>query len=289
MNSDARLGFGVYSYQSAEDPFNSVATRDDVLVRIEGLRCKGRYDKQNICQKVKVGFCPFCSTPTHVAIPTSYRLGEYDDRKLQAIDLRAQFGPWGPRRFCALKYSYESNNREPLPTGWDWAANSLRNAFPPPLIRGNRMGPPTEITTIGEARKARRQKFLGDRAREEVCPVRPVQGNTPETIKGEVNPVVNVTPSTTTNERGTGKSVPQTTANPPISSNGAKKANPKAKYLDQYFVAKGKNPFVLAEAVPEPTKEESSNTSESWRGFRHPKEPPATQQAKWDGTGNWPS
>ena len=105
------------------------------------------------------------------------------------------------------------------------------------------MGPPTQITTIGEARKARRQKFLDDRAREEVCHVHPVQGNTQETIKGEVISVVNVTPSATTNEKGTGKSVPQTTANPPISSKDAKKANPKAKYLDQYFVAKGKKPI----------------------------------------------
>ena len=62
---------------------------------------------------------------------------------------------------------------------------------------------------------------------------------------GEVIPVVTVTPSATTNEKGTGKSVPQTTANPPISSKGAKNANPKAEYLDQYFAAKGKKPIRL--------------------------------------------
>ena len=63
-----------------------------------------------------------------------------------------------------MKYSYESNNREPLPISWDWAANPLHIAFPPPLIRGARTGPPTPITTIGEARKARRQRILEARA-----------------------------------------------------------------------------------------------------------------------------
>ena len=142
VNSDACLGVGVYPYQSAEVLFGPVGTRDDVLVRIEGLRRKGHYDKHNVCQKAKVGYCPCCTIPTHVGIPMSYRLGENDDRKQQAIDLWAQFGPWGHRRFCLLKYCYERNNREPFPIGWDWAANSLQKAFPPPLIRGTRAGPP---------------------------------------------------------------------------------------------------------------------------------------------------
>ena len=45
VNSDACLGFSVYAYQSAEVLFDSAQTRDDVLVRLEGLRCKGHYDK----------------------------------------------------------------------------------------------------------------------------------------------------------------------------------------------------------------------------------------------------
>ena len=78
------------------------------------------------------------------------------------------------------------------------------------------MGPPTMITTIGEARKARRQKFLEDRAREEVCQVHPVQSNPPESIKGELNTVANVTPSAAANAKGTGKGAPQSKAKPPI-------------------------------------------------------------------------
>ena len=177
----------MYTYQSDEVLCGPVGTRDDVFVRLEGLRRKGHNDKGNVRQKAKVGYCPCCVAPTHVGIPTSYLPGENDGRKHQAIDLRAKFGPWKPRRFRALKYCYESNNREPLPTGWDWAANSLQKAFPPPLIRGTRTGPPTLITTIGEARKARRQQISEARARKEVCPVRAVQDKTPEIAKGEVN------------------------------------------------------------------------------------------------------
>ena len=105
------------------------------------------------------------------------------------------------------------------------------------------MGPPTQITTIGEARKARRQKFSDDRAREEVFHVHPVQGNTQESITGQVISVVNVTPSATTNEKGTGKSVPQTTANPPISSKDAKNANRNAKILGPIFRRQRKKPI----------------------------------------------
>ena len=83
-NSDACLGFSAHTYQSAEVLFGPVGTRDDVLVRIEGLRRKGRNDKGNVRQKAKVGYCPCCAIPTHVGIPMSYRPGENDGRKQQS-------------------------------------------------------------------------------------------------------------------------------------------------------------------------------------------------------------
>ena len=89
VNSDAVLGFGVYTYQSPEVLFDSVGSRDDLLVRLEGFHCRGHSDK-GVCQKAKVGYCPCCVIPTYVGIPNSYRLGEFDGRKQQALDLRAQ-------------------------------------------------------------------------------------------------------------------------------------------------------------------------------------------------------
>ena len=190
-----------------------------------------------------------------------------------------------------MKYCYDGNNREPLPKDWDWAANSLRMAFPPPLLRGNATGPPTPITTIGEARKARRAKFLEERAREEVRKVKPIQDKQMEPIKGEVNVVAKVIPSKTPIEKGKGKGVPQSKAPPPIVLQEATTAKPQVKYIDEYFVKKGENPFLLAEAIPESPLEEPSSASESWRGSRRPrpKESTATQKTKWEGTSNWSS
>ena len=118
-HSDGCLGFSVYAYRSSEVLFGDVKVRDDVLVRLEGLRCKGHNDKSSVCQKTKAGYCPCCTIPTHVAIPNSFVLGAGGVRKQQTIGPWAAFGPWGPRRFVAIKYVYESSNREPLPPGWD--------------------------------------------------------------------------------------------------------------------------------------------------------------------------
>ena len=154
-----------------------------------------------------------------------------------------------------MKYSYESNNREPLPIGWDWAANSLRIAFPPPLIHGTCTGPPTPITTIGEARKARRQRILEARARKEVCPDRAIQDKTPEITKGESNTMEIDIPSKAPNVKGTGKSIPQAPANSLMISQDAKNGNMKGKAKGQYISKKGRSPFNLADFVPEPSNE----------------------------------
>ena len=190
-----------------------------------------------------------------------------------------------------MKYCYESNNRQPLPKDWDWAANSLRRAFPPPLLRGNATGPPTPITTIGEARKARRAKFLKERAREEACKVKPLQDKQMESIKGELNVVAEIMPAKAPLEKGKGKNVPPSKAPPPIVLQEATTTKPQVKYIDEYFVKKGKNPFLLADAIPESTQEESSSASESWRGFRRPrpKESSGTNKTTWEGTSNWSS
>ena len=106
---------------------------------------------------------------------------------------------------------------------------------------------------------------------------------------GEVNTMEIVTPPTTPNAKGTGKRVSPTNVNTSKASHEGKNENSRTKFLGQYFVTKGKHTFVLAEVIPEPPKVDSSNTDESWRGFRHPKDPSATQQTKWDGNDKWSS
>ena len=219
-----------------------------------------------------------------MGIPNSYKLGEFDERKQQGIDLWVKLGPWAPRRLSAVKYCLESNNRQPLPKDWDWAAGSLRKAYPPALLRQNKDGPPDPILTVGEVRKARRMKFLEDRAREE-------QNQPMAIIEDEFNVAVKNMHAKAPLEKGKGKSVPPTKPPPQSVIQEATIAKPKVKYIDEYFVRKGKNPFLLADAIPESTQEESSSASDSWRGFRRPrpKESTGTHNPTWEGTSNWSS
>ena len=188
-----------------------------------------------------------------------------------------------------MKYSYESNNREPLPIGWDWAANSLHIAFPPPLIRGMRTGPPAPITTIGEACRARRQRILEARANKEVCQRRAIQDKTPGLTKEKSNTMEIDTPPKAPNVKGTGKSIPPAPTNSWTLSKDAKNGNVTGKAKEQYISKKGKSPFNLADVVPEPSKEDPSIPQESRRGFRRPKETPATQHSNWEENSKWPS
>ena len=73
-------------------------------------------------QRAKVGFCPFCSTVSHIAAPGSYNLGSFYAPKDVVMQLRQAFGPWGPRRHSAFQYVAENGY---LPKDWDWAASPL--------------------------------------------------------------------------------------------------------------------------------------------------------------------
>ena len=286
MNTDAILGFGVYTYQSAEVLFGKVCARDEILVRLEGLHCRGHSDR-GVCQKAKVAYCPCCVIPTHVAIPMSYPLGDHDARKQEAIDVWAKYGPWGQRRLCAIKYCLESNNRQPLPKDWDWAANSLPRAFPPPLIRGNKAGPPTQITTIGNARAARRENFLNERAREEKCEAQPIRNKSEETFPGKESTMKDVTTSNKSSGKGAGKGVPLSNAGKASLLPEAKDEDWQVKDHDDDWDKKGKQSFLLTNLIPQSTMEETSDTSGSWRGGRRPKNSSVTQYSKRGGSSNW--
>ena len=288
VNTDAILGFGVYTYQSADVLFGKIGARDELLVRLEGLHCKGHNDR-GVCQKAKVAYCPCCVIPTHVAIPMSYSLGEHDARKQEAIDIWAQYGPWGQRRLCAIKYCYESNNRQPLPKDWDWAANSLHKAFPPPLIRGNNVGPPTEITTIGEARLARREKFLKERAREELCDVQTIRNKSVEIIQGKESTMKDVITSNKSTGKGSGKGVPMSTVGTLRLFPEAIEEDWQVKDRDDHRDHKGKQSFLLVDAIPTSTREDASDTSGSWRGGRRPKDSSKNQYTKRGGSSDWSS
>ena len=86
------------------------------------------------------------------------------------MDLWAQFGPWAQRRHAAIYYTLEGNDRQPLPAGWGWGANTLDFAFRPALIRGMQDGVPVPITTTAESRRRERQRMEAANARRRIRP-----------------------------------------------------------------------------------------------------------------------
>ena len=197
-----------------------------------------------------------------------------------------------------MKFAYESNNREPLPIGWDWAANSLRIAFPPPLIRGMRTGSPTQIATVGEARKARRQRILEARASKQVLQGHVIKDKKPEVIKENSNAMEIGAQPKAPNAKGKAPNISKDSAGSLALSPGAKNETAKGQSKEQYLPQKGvsatkgkssENPFNLADFAPEPSKEDSSAPNKLRRGFRRPKEPATTQQSTWEEKSQWPS
>ena len=83
-------------------------------------------------------------------------------------------------------------------------------------------------------------------------------------------------------------STPKDSADSLALSPGGKNENAEGQSKEQYLPQKGvnsakgkspKNPFNLADFVPEPSKGDSSASNELRRGLRQPKEPPTTRQS----------
>ena len=119
MDIDACFGHSVMGYQSWDVVYDHCDDWRTTIVRLEGRLSKGNdaNAKDNLCQKVKVRYCPCCARATHVAVPPPYALGELDPLKLQGARLWAEFGPWAPRRLAAIEYSMRYITCYPRPTG----------------------------------------------------------------------------------------------------------------------------------------------------------------------------
>ena len=152
VNTDACFGFSLMAYQSPEILSDIVEARHSALVRLMGPVSKGHDSpKSSPAQRGEVGSCPYCVSCTHVAIPGTFTLGPYDALKHTGLRLWAESGPWAPRRLAAIDYVLSYNGHMPLPTGWDWAANSLESAPPLVLVCGAPRRAPLPIPTVTEA------------------------------------------------------------------------------------------------------------------------------------------
>ena len=78
--SDAQLGRSVYTYQMGEVAFGMCGVDRHVLCTavIQHSRAHGETgSKTMVTQRAKVGFCPRCSSATHIAAPGAYPLGAH--------------------------------------------------------------------------------------------------------------------------------------------------------------------------------------------------------------------
>ena len=63
-------GFAAVAYQSAFLTFTSRDAQRSLLVRVAGQATKGhKASKTDLAQRAKGGYCPFCTVPTHIAVP----------------------------------------------------------------------------------------------------------------------------------------------------------------------------------------------------------------------------
>ena len=97
-------------------------------MRVDGTASRGGSGPP--LQRAKVGYCPCCSTISHIAVPPSYAAGKFDKDKCTSTNLWQLFGPWAPRFLAAHQYY---NLYQSLSSHWDWAASTLDLTAPNPL------------------------------------------------------------------------------------------------------------------------------------------------------------
>ena len=130
-HTDACLGHNTMGYQSWEVAYGLYDTRKFNLIRLVGPASTGHDAESMLTQEAKAGFRPCCIQSTHIAVPSSPKLGAYSELQELGMRLWANKGPWAARRLAAANYVLVSN-RSPLPAGWNWAARSLDFNAPSP-------------------------------------------------------------------------------------------------------------------------------------------------------------
>ena len=124
VHTDASLGFSVMGFQFKEIGFDHADGEQQVLLLLEGKRCKGhRAPKASpLTPWSKTGYCSRCTVSTPVAVRTLYKRGMYSDDKAIGVKMSQHFRPWAGRSCAATLYLQPNDT---LPDEWDWAAENL--------------------------------------------------------------------------------------------------------------------------------------------------------------------
>ena len=81
--------------------FGRCEGQGSILVRLVGTCTRAHQGgkKDDIAQRAKVGYCPWCARPTHGAAPARYVVGELFRHKAHGAQLRKDHGPMGGPEF----------------------------------------------------------------------------------------------------------------------------------------------------------------------------------------------
>ena len=109
MHTDACFGYSAMGYQGWEVAHGLCEASKFTLIRLVGPASEGHDAKNNLAQKVKVGFCSCCSQATHLAVPSSSKLGAYSELEGLGMRLWADERPWEGRRLAAVNYVLDPN------------------------------------------------------------------------------------------------------------------------------------------------------------------------------------
>ena len=136
LNTDAKLGWSVYTYMSPEILLDKCDGAKSILLRIEGYCSKGHEGgREFLTQRAKVGLCPCCAVATHVLIPPVYSVGRLDRKKHNSTALWQRHGPLATRGYAAAAY-FNANGE--LPGSRDWLAAKRLLTLPYPLNEADR-------------------------------------------------------------------------------------------------------------------------------------------------------
>ena len=95
----ARPGYSVMAYKGAAIHFGSREGGEGACTRAHPGGRNG------LAQRARVGNCPCCTRPTHVAVPTRYAVGEFSKERARGLALRTEHGPWAAQRCSASIYA----------------------------------------------------------------------------------------------------------------------------------------------------------------------------------------
>ena len=72
VNAGASLEYSVMDYRSSTLAFQSYGAQQPILVRLVGQAARGHGGCEwKLSQRAKVGYCPCCTTLTHIGAPPS--------------------------------------------------------------------------------------------------------------------------------------------------------------------------------------------------------------------------